>query len=276
MDILLVNDKLLVLDYERDKEYVVEKNSGTFIKSFFTNGEQFSKAIQRRLGERSITHRKKIGHKFSLLYSEKRYVNYFDLQAVTEVEDKATARHEIYKETFSSHEIIGDYYFLNPILFKNKLAKEDLLGAILYFSSGIKCSAKFNSQSHIKKFIPSNGARYPFFPVIYINNGGNITPGVYKYHPYLHSLIRFKDNQHSKDFDIRIIFKGTVERVMSRYPNGVAYQDLLFDLGHLITTLKMCFSHYGISYTLRTSIDANSEVNLMDLELLTIDLRINT
>lgn len=36
------------------------------------------------------------------------------------------------------------------------------------------------------------------------------------------------------------------------------------------------FSHYGISYTLRTSIDANSEVNLMDLELLTVDLRINT
>jgi len=121
-------------------------DSSITLKSFFTNREQFSKAIQRRLGGKSTTHRKEIGHKFSLLYSEKRYVNYADLQAVTEVEDKATARHEIYKETFSSDEIIGDYYFLNPILFKNKLAKEDLLGAILYFSSGIKCSAKFNSQ----------------------------------------------------------------------------------------------------------------------------------
>ena len=63
---------------------------------------------------------------------------------------------------------------------------------------------------------------------------------------------------------------------MSRYPKGIVYQDLLFDLGHLITTLKMCFPHYRISYTSRTSIDANSEVNLMDLELLSIDLRINT
>ena len=276
MDILLVNDKLLIVYYERDKEYEVEKNLGTFIKSFFTQGEKFSKAIQQRLKAKSTTHRKEIGHKFSLLYSEKRYVNYTNLQAVAEVEEKATSRHEIYKETFSSNEIIGDFYFLNPILFKNNLKNEDLLGAILYFSSGIKCSAKFNAQPHIKKFIPSNGARYPFFPIIYINNWGNIIPGTYKYHPYLHSLIRITDKPHSKDFDIRIVFKGTVERVMSRYPNGVAYQDLLFDLGHLITTLKMCFSHYGISYTLRTSMDANSEVNLMDLELLTVDLRINT
>ena len=75
MDILLVNDKLLIVDYERDKEYEVEKNLGTFIKSFFTQGEKFSKAIQQRLKAKSTTHRKEIGHKFSLLYSEKRYVN---------------------------------------------------------------------------------------------------------------------------------------------------------------------------------------------------------
>lgn len=275
MDILLVNDKLSVLDYEQDKEYVVKKNLGEFIRSFFTGKEQFSKAIQLRLGGKSTTHRKKIGHKFSLLYSEKRYVNYTNLQAVTKVEEKATARHEIYKEAFLSNEAIGDYYFLNPILFKKNLTNEDLLGAILYFSSGIKCSAKFNSQPHIKKFVPSNGARYPFFPIIYINNSGNIAPGVYKYHSYLHSLIRMEGKQNSKNFDIRIVFNGNVERVMSRYPNGVAYQDLLFDLGHLIATLKKCFSHYGISYNLHTSINTNSELNLMELELLTIDLKLN-
>ena len=61
---------------------------------------------------------------------------------------------------------------------------------------------------------------------------------------------------------------------MSRYPNGIAYQDLLFDLGHLVATLKQCFAHYKISYILKTVINDNPALNLMELELLSIDLKI--
>ena len=210
MDILIINDKLMILDYEHDKEYLVEKNIGTFIKSFLAEEGQFSEAIKLRLGGKQTNHRKIIGHKFSLLYSSKRYVNYANAEAVAQIEEKATARHEIYKEALLNDAEGGDFYFLNPIIFKKNLRKEDLLGAVLYFSSGIKCSAQFNSEPHIKKFIPSNGARYPFFPVIYINNCEGITPGVYKYHSWLHSLIRLDDKSYSTNFDVRVIFKGSV------------------------------------------------------------------
>lgn len=90
-----------------------------------------------------------------------------------------------------------------------------------------------------------------------------------------HSLVGIKDKKYSKNFDIRIVFHGMVERIMSRYPNGIAYQDLLFDLGHLIAILKTCLSYYGISYTLRTSVSSDSKFNLMELEILTIDIKLS-
>lgn len=276
MDILIIKDKLVIIDYINDKEFIVKQNIGTFIKSYFDPQSTLFKSISLKFYDNYSGYKKSIGHYFSYVYSADKYVNYKDSERVKQIEQKATIRHELYKETLFDNNIFCDYYFLNPLIFKNSLRQEHLLGAILYFSTGIKCSASFNNQPHIKKFIPSNGARYPFIPIILINKCGNIASGEYQYHTFLHSLIRRGDCVDDKDFQVRIIFKGVVERVMSRYPNGVAYRDLLFDLGHLIATLKKCLSHYKIKYIM--NIDSNNldEINLMELEFLSIDLELDT
>lgn len=273
MDIVLVNGNLVIVDYLNAKETLICKKKGLFLKVFSEKKGKVYKELALKLNLYSLLRDKIIGHPYSLIYSSKSYVDYRDINTVSKLEEKVSKNSSLYEE-YRGHEQTS-FYFLNPIIYKKSLTALDKIGALLYFTSAVKCSATFHEFPHVKKFIPSNGARYPFKPVILVHDE-SVVPlktGIYKYDMRSHALIRLGNyiQESTSNSVLSIIYCADVTRVMNRYPAGISYRDLLFDYGHLLDTLKKCTKHYGILdfLTLKcdndNNIKAHGEQKLLEL-----------
>lgn len=280
MDIIVVNNSLLLIDYLKNKEYVVKKNKALFFHTLLTAPS--SHEIFFTLNSYNLLKSAQIGHPYSLVYSYAHYIDYRDEQAVQLQEENVIAKKTDYEESQESNYTNMSHYFLNPIIYKNQLSWLDKIGALLYFTCGVKCAAKFHDTDHIKKFIPSNGARYPFKATIAVNTAQHvpIASATYYYDMRNHGLIKLCDDLPDRmaPNTLEIIYRADVARIMARYPNGVAYRDLVLDFGHLLATLKMCIQHYKLEcFSLHEDNCQNilNDNNIMNLPFLQLTLKMS-
>lgn len=283
MDAILENGNLLLVDYIKLKEFSINQNKGLFLKTLWEDNSSFYKTIAFKLNYYSILKKNIFSHPYSLCYSSSYFVDYRNNIEVSNLEAEADKKYIEFEECNPNKSAI--YYFLNPILYKSFLGRLDKVAALLYFTAGVKSSARFNKLPHIKKFIPSNGARYPFKILIFIKNE-NIAPlkvGIYEYDMKSHALVKKTNEFPMEDSksSISIIYFADITRVINRYPSSIFYRDLLFDYGHLIGILRNCVKHYGIGEFLKITefIDNDFEIkkekNLLELPFLQLDFTLD-
>jgi hypothetical protein len=279
MDTVIANGSLLIVDYLRLKEFSVAKNKGSFLRTMWEKNSPIYTKIIFKLNYYSLLKENFIPHSYLLSYSSNYFINYRNDNAVKELEAETDKKYISYEECQAKERV--NRYFLNPILYKKSLSLADKLAALLYFTVGVKCIARFNKLPHLKKFIPSNGARYPFKTIIYVNDENifNLKAGVYKYDMKSHALV--ETTKHPTTFtpknNLSIIYSADITRVVNRYPNAIYYKDLLFDYGHLVSILRSCIRHYNIGkYSTITDyvyedFTLTKENQLLDLPFLQID-----
>jgi hypothetical protein len=277
MDLLFINDELIVVDYFKSREFKIKLKRGSFIRNLYDKKGTLRNWTASAQSPKLGTERDSVGHKFSLVYSHKKYINYGDSVAVEKSEARSSLRETVYPEVTEDCSKTCDYYFLNPILFKRTLQPIDRLGALLYFTSAVKSPAKFKDNPHIKKFIPSNGARYPFTPLIHVGEDSLFKQGIYSYSPRIHALVHDKsaDKIEKLERGMKITFRAVVERVMARYPHSIAYLDLLFDLGHLLETLKGCLRHYELEKYVELKLFGGNTTSLLKPKFIDMEIDLN-
>lgn len=68
------------------------------------------------------------------------------------------------------------------------------------------------------------------------------------------------------DGTFQINYFADMSRVMIRYPNGIAYRDLILDYGHLLATLKKCLIYYKIDlFSIRETGAESEPLTALDL-----------
>jgi SagB-type dehydrogenase family enzyme len=132
------------------------------------------------------------------------------------------------------------------------------------------------------KTSPSGGARHPTETYIYALDIIGLETGLYHYCVKEHSLKRiatekkraliekcFSDFTTSPDFKPKIVFilSECFKRSMWRYREPRSMRAVLFDLGHIVSTIK----HVGTSFGFKVSASDNFDENLMCEELLLQD-----
>lgn len=142
-----------------------------------------------------------------------------------------------------------------------------LLSRLIYFAFGqigdryMKVTGK-----HIRKTVPSGGARHPIETYFFIKNPDlNLTPGIYHYNVEKHALnlvkeyseleidnlIRSKllldEKRGQFDFSLAIVYTCIFERSMFRYRESRSYRVMQFDLGHLTQNLALLTKTYGLN-----------------------------
>ena len=137
-----------------------------------------------------------------------------------------------------------------------------LLSRLIYFVFGqIGVRYMKVTGKHIRKTVPSGGARHPIEAYFFIKNQAlGLKPGIYHYNVKKHALILIKEYSESEidklikskllldekrgqfSYSLAIVYTCIFERSMFRYRESRSY-----DLGHLTQNLSFLTKTYGLN-----------------------------
>lgn len=137
---------------------------------------------------------------------------------------------------------------------KTVLLNSSLLSWILYYAFGqIGIRYMQETGAHIRKTVPSGGARHPIEVYFFLACPlGHITPGIYHYNVEHHGLVLIKklsseavlqtirqkilldENRPGFDIQAAFVYSCVFERSMFRYRESRSYRVMQFDLGHIL------------------------------------------
>jgi SagB-type dehydrogenase family enzyme len=98
---------------------------------------------------------------------------------------------------------------------------------------------------------PSGGARNPYDAVVYVREVSSLSPGLYRYSPFSHSLIKFSNGVLPSIVDIlggqawaddaaAVVFLiAQFERTMWKYPHPGAYRVVMMEAGHIAQNMVL-------------------------------------
>jgi SagB-type dehydrogenase family enzyme len=131
----------------------------------------------------------------------------------------------------------------------------DTLSRLLFFTNKIK--NRDGSSLNSRRPYPSAGARFPIEQYIIIFNGSDITPGLYHYNVYNHSLesIRTEDSREffksicNSDWitnsSALVVLSCIPLRTCIKYNNrGIRY--ILFEIGHIAQNIMLIAESLGL------------------------------
>jgi SagB-type dehydrogenase family enzyme len=142
-----------------------------------------------------------------------------------------------------------------------------LLGRLLYYAFGQIGERHMQvTGAHVRKTVPSGGARHPIEVYILIKETiDSIPPGIYHYNVKKHALTLIQsldghaieavisekllkdDNRPGFDYKIAFVYACIFERSMFRYRESRSYRVMQFDLGHLYQNLCFLAKVYGLN-----------------------------
>jgi hypothetical protein len=128
----------------------------------------------------------------------------------------------------------------------------DKIAYLLFWGFGkLREATFFGLHPVYLKAAPSNGARHPFEAFLICGRKSPFNKGIYHYNVVDHSLTFLTDFIPNVLLETGVILVISVcyERVQWRYRNSWAYQDLWFDLGHVICNLKEISNKYQLALT---------------------------
>ncbi len=159
----------------------------------------------------------------------------------------------------------------------------ETLSVLLYLNAGQIGTVELPVIGEsLLKTSPSGGARHPTETYIYASDVAGLEAGLYHYCVKEHSLKRieskkrialvekcFSDFSPTRGFDARLIFilSECFKRSMWRYREPRSMRAVLFDLGHVVSTIK----HVGTSFGFDVKASDNFDEDIMRDELLIDD-----
>lgn len=170
---------------------------------------------------------------------------------------------------------------------KNKLIKLDhiLLSRLLYYAFGqIGVRAMKVTGNHVRKTVPSGGARHPIEAYLIILDVPKLDSGIYHYNVKDHALTLIKsinytdaqeiikrnllldNNRPGFDFKIAIIYSCMFSRSMFRYRESRSYRVMQFDIGHLTQNLSFLSKAYGLNLYSAYSCHEKELENMLGLD----------
>lgn len=101
------------------------------------------------------------------------------------------------------------------------------------------------------KMTPSGGARNPYDTIVYVRAVTSLNPGLYRYSPFTHSLIKFGNGYipsivdilagqtWAEDAAVIIFLIAQFERTMWKYPHPGAYRVVMIEAGHIAQNIVL-------------------------------------
>ena len=128
---------------------------------------------------------------------------------------------------------------------KNSITK---LSAVLYFCFGSISEFEIMGIKSLLKALPSHGARHPFESYLVSNNSRLLPDGFFHYNSKDHFLeqIQIPSKAIFNNQGLYLIVCVIFDRVSWRYRNSWHYNDIFFDLGHIVGQLNYLKKKIGI------------------------------
>lgn len=149
---------------------------------------------------------------------------------------------------------------------KQSIMTIELLSRLLYFNFG-EIGPRYMriTGKHIKKTVPSGGARHPFECYLILVDVQDIACGIYHYNvkqhvlTHLHSLnqdqsqsvikkhLLLDENRPGFNMRVAMVYSCVFRRSMFRYRESRSYRVMQYDLGHLTQNLTLLAKSYHLN-----------------------------
>lgn len=166
------------------------------------------------------------------------------------------------KPTFSSNPKLSNLFCQK----QGDALDKSMLARLLYYAFGEvgKRHMRVTGQ-HVRKTVPSGGARHPIEAYLIIKDVPDIDAGIYHYNVKDHALtsclslssesahqvirekILLDDNRPGFDFSLAILYSCVFARSMFRYRESRSYRVMHYDMGHLTQNLTFLAKGYGLN-----------------------------
>lgn len=162
-----------------------------------------------------------------------------------------------------------------------------VLSRLIYYAFGKIGNRNMRiTGEHIRKTVPSGGARHPIEAYFIISNIPGLNAGIYHYNVKNHALTLLKilEKEEANDviqknilldanrpgfpYSLAIVYSCVFERSMFRYRESRSYRVMHYDMGHITQNLSSLAKAYGLNLYCGYSCHENEIENLIGLDSL--------
>jgi SagB-type dehydrogenase family enzyme len=159
------------------------------------------------------------------------------------------------------------------------------LSRLLYYAFGQIGTRNMRvTGEHIRKTIPSGGARHPIEAYLIISDIPDISVGIYHYNVKEHALtlvqslqkeeakkiiqnnILLDENRPGFSYCMAIVYSCVFERSMFRYREARSYRVMHYDMGHITQNLSFLARAYGLNLYCGYSCNEKEIENIIGLD----------